>query len=251
MFPDNLVSFFQSHQDILWILTLSLDLAFTILMYRMFGRDGLLGCIILSILLANLQGPKLTTIFGLQTSLGVIFYSSIFFATDLLSEKYGRAMANRAVLIGFSVSCILVLMLSIALLFLPSTDPETAEFSSRIQQSFENILNFTPRFIFGSLLAYLISQSLDVWLFHWIRKKTDGRMLWLRNNGSTMISQAVDTLIYSLVVWWGVVELSTAIQLGLVKYGFKLAIAAIDTPFIYWAISWNRPAQEQPKQSQN
>jgi queuosine precursor transporter len=53
------------------------------------------------------------------------------------------------------------------------------------------------------------------------------------------------------VVWWGVVELSTAIQLGLVKYGFKLAIAAIDTPFIYWAISWNRPAQEQPKQSQN
>jgi uncharacterized integral membrane protein (TIGR00697 family) len=220
-------------------------------MYRMFGRDGLLGCIILSILLANLQGPKLTTIFGLQTSLGVIFYSSIFFATDLLSEKYGRAMANRAVLIGFSVSCILVLMLSIALLFLPSTDPETAEFSSRIQQSFENILNFTPRFIFGSLLAYLISQSLDVWLFHWIRKKTDGRMLWLRNNGSTMISQAVDTLIYSLVVWWGVVELSTAIQLGLVKYGFKLAIAAIDTPFIYWAISWNRPAQEQPKQSQN
>jgi uncharacterized integral membrane protein (TIGR00697 family) len=251
LFPDNLVSFFQSHQDILWILTLSLDLAFTILMYRMFGRDGLLGCIILSILLANLQGPKLTTIFGLQTSLGVIFYSSIFFATDLLSEKYGRAMANRAVLIGFSVSCILVLMLSIALLFLPSTDPETAEFSSRIQQSFENILNFTPRFIFGSLLAYLISQSLDVWLFHWIRKKTDGRMLWLRNNGSTMISQAVDTLIYSLVVWWGVVELSTAIQLGLVKYGFKLAIAAIDTPFIYWAISWNRPAQEQPKQSQN
>ena len=230
---------------------MSLDLAFTILMYRMFGRDGLLGCIILSILLANLQGPKLTTIFGLQTSLGVIFYSSIFFATDLLSEKYGRAMANRAVLIGFSVSCILVLMLSIALLFLPSTDPETAEFSNRIQQSFENILNFTPRFIFGSLLAYLISQSLDVWLFHWIRKKTDGRMLWLRNNGSTMISQAVDTLIYSLVVWWGVVELSTAIQLGLVKYGFKLAIAAIDTPFIYWAISWNRPAQEQPKQSQN
>jgi len=251
LFPDSLISFFQSHQDVLWIITLSLDLAFTVLMYRFFGRDGLLGCIILSILLANLQGPKLTTIFGLQTSLGVIFYSSIFFATDLLSEKYGRAMANRAVLIGFSVSCILVLMLSIALLFLPSIDPETAEFSNRIQKSFENILNFTPRFVFGSLLAYLISQSLDVWLFHWIRKKTAGRMLWLRNNGSTMISQAVDTLIYSLVVWWGVVELSTAIQLGLVKYGFKLAIAAIDTPFIYWAISWDHPAQEQPKQSQN
>jgi len=210
-------------------------------MYRIFGRDGLLGCIILSILLANLQGPKLTTIFGLQTSLGVIFYSSIFFATDLLSEKYGRAAANRAVMIGFSVSCILVVMLSIALQFLPTEDPETAEFSRNIQQSFENILNFTPRFVFGSLLAYLISQSLDVWLFHWIRQKTNGRHLWLRNNGSTMISQAVHTLLYSFVVWWGEVELSTALKLGLVKYGFKLAIAAFDTPFIYWARSWESP----------
>ncbi len=53
-----------------------------------------------------------------------------------------------------------------------------------------------------------------------------------------MTSQTIDTLIYSFVVWWGVVDLQTAIQLGLVKYGFKIAIAAIDTPFIYWARSW-------------
>ncbi len=240
MLPDTLTQFFQANQDILWLLTLALDLAFTVVMYRIFGRDGLLACIVLSILLANLQGPKLTTILGLQTSLGVIFYSSIFFATDLLSEKYGREAASRAVMMGFSVSCILVVMLTIALQFLPTTDPETAAFSLSIQKSFENILNFTPRFVFGSLFAYLISQSLDVWLFHWIKRTTDGRWLWMRNNGSTMISQAVDTLLYSFVVWWGVVELETAIQLGMVKYAFKLAIAAIDTPFIYWARSWER-----------
>jgi uncharacterized integral membrane protein (TIGR00697 family) len=222
----------------LWLTTLVLDLGLTVLMYRIFGREGLLGCIILAILLANLQGPKLTIIFGLQTSLGVIFYSGIFFATDLLSEKYGRAEAGRAVLIGFAVSCIIVLMLSMALMFQPSDRPETAEFSQRIQTSFENILDFTPRFVFGSLLAYLISQSLDVWLFHWIKNKTRGRWLWLRNNASTMISQLVDTFLYSFVVWWGVVDLQTAIQLGLVKYGFKVAIALIDTPFIYWARSW-------------
>ena len=82
------------------------------------------------------------------------------------------------------------------------------------------ILNFTPRFVFGSLLAYLISQSLDVWLFHKIRGLTNGRHLWLRNNGSTMASQALDTALYSLVVWWGTVDLITAIQLGLAKYIF-------------------------------
>jgi uncharacterized integral membrane protein (TIGR00697 family) len=236
--PDVIQAFYQGNQDLLWLTTLAIDLSVTVLMYRLFGREGLLGCIVLAILLANLQGPKLTIIFGLQTSLGVIFYSGIFFATDLLSEKYGRAEAGRAVLIGFAASCIIVLMLSLALMFEPTDRPETAAFSQRIQTSFENILDFTPRFVFGSLFAYLVSQSLDVWLFHWIKNRTQGRWLWLRNNLSTMTSQLVDTFLYSFVVWWGVVDLQTAIQLGLVKYVFKIGIAAIDTPFIYWARSW-------------
>ena len=61
----------------------------------------------------------------------------------------------------------------------------------------------------------------------------------MRNNLSTMASQTIDTLLYAFIVWWGVVDFQTAIQLGLVKYGFKLAIAAFDTPFIYWARSWS------------
>lgn len=238
MIPQFVADFFVANQDLLWLATLVLDLGITIMMYRLFGRDGLLGCIVLAILLANIQGPKLTVIFGFQTSLGVIFYSGIFFATDLLSEKYGRAEAGKAVMIGFGISVIVVLMMSMALLFQPSDQPGTAEFSNRIHESFQNILDFTPRFVFGSLLAYLLSQSLDVWLFHKIKQLTNGRWLWLRNNGSTMISQLVDTFLYSFVVWWGVVDLETALQLGAVKYGFKLAIAAIDTPFIYWARSW-------------
>ena len=88
MFPESFQLYFSTHQDQLYLITLILDLGFTVMMYRFFGRHGLLACIVLSILLANLQGPKLTVIFGMQTSLGVIFYSSIFFATDLMSEKF-------------------------------------------------------------------------------------------------------------------------------------------------------------------
>jgi len=214
------------------------DLGLTVLLYHFFGARGLLAAIVLSILLSNLQGPKLTVIFGMQTSLGVIFYSSIFFATDLLSERFGRAEANRAVLIGFSVSVIIVVMLSLGLLFQPSDRPASAEFSNNVHDAYVTILDFTPRFVFGSLFAYLVSQSFDVWFFHKIKEKTQGRHLWLRNNLSTMASQTIDTFLYSFVVWWGVVDLATAIQLGIVKYVFKLAIAIIDTPFIYWARSW-------------
>jgi len=238
VFPATVQEFFIQNQDLLWLFTLFADLGMTVLMYRLFGKYGLLAAIVLAILLSNLQGPKLTVIFGMQTSLGVIFYSSIFFATDLLSEKFGRDEANRAVMIGFSVSVIIVFMLSLALLFQPSTQPASAVFSKDIHEAFRSILDFTPRFVFGSLFAYLFSQRFDVWCFHVIRKRTNGKYLWLRNNLSTMASQTIDTLLYSFVVWWGVVDLHTALQLGIVKYGFKIFIAAFDTPFIYWARSW-------------
>ena len=237
MFPASVVEFFTRNQELLWFATLFADLGCTLVLYRLFGKAGLQVAIALAIVLANLQGPKLTVIFGMQTSLGVIFYSSIFFATDVLSENYGKEAANKAVRMGFAVSVIVLLMLSLALLYQPSTRPETAAYSASIHEAFATIVDFTPRFIFGSLLAYFISQHFDVWAFHKIKSLTGDRWLWLRNNGSTLSSQVVDTTIYSLVAWWGIVDLKTAIALGAAKYVFKVAIAAIDTVFIYWARS--------------
>ena len=237
MFPQAVVDFYTGNQELLWFTTLFADLGCTLILYRLFGKAGLQVAIALAIVLANLQGPKLTVIFGMQTSLGVIFYSSIFFATDVLSENYGKEAANKAVRMGFAVSVIVLLMLSLALLYLPSTRPETAAYSASIHEAFATIVDFTPRFIFGSLLAYFISQHFDVWAFHKIKSWTGDRWLWLRNNGSTLSSQVVDTTIYSLVAWWGIVDLKTALALGAAKYVFKVAIAAIDTIFIYWARS--------------
>ena len=198
MIPQAVADFYAVNQELLWLTTLFIDLGCTLVLYRLFGKAGLQVAIALAIVLANLQGPKLTVIFGLQTSLGVIFYSSIFFATDVLSENYGKEAANKAVRMGFAVSVIVLIMLSIALMYLPSNKPETAEFAASIHGAFETIVNFTPRFIFGSLLAYYISQHFDVWAFHKIKSKT-------------------------------------ALALGAAKYLFKVVIAAIDTIFIYWA----------------
>ncbi len=235
MILEAISNFFIVNQEILWLVTLLADLSCTILLYRLFGKTGLQVAIAFSILLANLQGPKLTIIFGLQTSLGVIFYASIFFATDVLSENYGKKAAQDAVQMGFIVSIIMILMMSLALLYQPSTQPGTAEISKEIHNAFATIINFTPRFLIGSLLAYYISQRFDVWAFHYIKQQTGEKHLWLRNNLSTMSSQIIDTTIYSLVAWWGIVDLKTAIQLGLVKYLFKIIISIIDTFFIYWA----------------
>ena len=233
-----MTEFFNQQQLLLWILTVFIDLGFAVLCYRLFGRTGLYGVIIFSLLLANIMGPKLTVIGGLQTSMGVILYSSIFFATDLLSEKYGQKEAQRAVMLGFFVSIALVVMTQISMLFLPSNMPQTSAFALSVHEATVTLFDYTPRFVFGSLLAYLISQSFDVWVFHRIRDATNGRHLWLRNTASTLLSQIIDTLIYGLVVWWGLVDLATALQLAAAKYVFKFAIAVIDTPFIYLACRW-------------
>ena len=235
MFPSTVVSFYATNQELLWLTTLVLDLGGTVVLYRLFGKAGLQVAIATAIILANLQGPKLTIIFGMETSLGVIFYSSIFFATDVLSENYGKAEANRAVRMGFAVSVIVLVMLLISLMYLPSQMPATAEYSATIHNAFSTIVNFTPKIIFGSLLAYIISQSFDVWAFHKIKLITGDRWLWLRNNLSTMSSQIIDTAIFTLVVWAPIVGIRSALALGASKYIFKLVIAMIDTAFIYWA----------------
>jgi len=233
---------FSQNQELLWLLTVVSDLGLAVLCYRLFGRTGLYGVVIFSLMLANIMGPKLTVIFGLQTSMGVILYSSIFFATDLLSEKYGRSEAQRAVLLGFFVSVALVLMTQLSMLYLPSQRPETVGFATTVHAATVTLFDYTPRFVFGSMAAYLISQSFDVWVFHRIREATGTRHLWLRNTGSTLISQAIDTLIYGLVVWWGLVDFVTAMQLAGAKYVFKFAIAVIDTPFIYLGCRWKTEA---------
>jgi len=162
MFPQAIADFFAANQESLWITTLLLDLTGTVILYRLFGKAGLQVAIATAIILANLQGPKLTIIFGLETSLGVIFYSSIFFATDVLSENHGKHEAARAVWMGFAVSIIVLLMMSLGLLYLPSSNPKTAAFSQDVHNAFATIVAFSPRFVFGSLLAYVISQRFDV-----------------------------------------------------------------------------------------
>jgi len=247
MLPDFITAFFAEQQNLLWLLVVTLDLACTLILYRLYGKMGLYAVIVLNIMLSNIQGPKLTFIFGLETSLGLILYAGIYFATDLLSEKYGRREANRAVMVGFACSILLVIMMTISLLFTPSPGNSMA---LSTDQALQALFGYTPHFVFGSIFVYLISQNLDVWIFHKIKQKTKGKHLWLRNNASTMLSQAVDTVLYTLIVWYPLflqnqpeldhyTALLLAAKLASAKYVFKVVIALIDTPFIYLARNWN------------
>ena len=229
-----------SNQELLWVLTVVYDLGLAILLYRYFGKYGLYAAVILGIVLGNLQGGKVSQleIFGYSftASMGAILYSGIYFATDVLNEKFGREEANRAVMLGFVANIAVMITLWLSIQFRPS---DIAGSALEVHNAISTLASYSPIFVIGSLTAYLVSQRFDVWIFHRLKVLTKGKYLWLRNNVSTISSQALDTFLYTFVwVIAGELSFATALGIALTKYIFKVIIALIDTIFIYWVRKW-------------
>lgn len=212
----------------LWLIFMIVDLSVVIIAFKLFGKIGLYGIIVMSIIIANIQVMKLIDIFGITITLGNILYGSIFFATDLLSEFFGKKEAKKAVWLGFFVLLVSTLYLQLTIIFLPSGN-------DFIHPHMKEIFSLLPRIALGSLIAYLISQHHDVWLFNLLKEKTNGRHLWLRNNASTLTSQLIDSTVFCLIAFLGVFPLAVFLQILITTYIFKVIVAAFDTPFMYLA----------------
>ena len=195
------------------------------------------------LLLTNIIGAKLFLIAGYTMTAGLITYPLTFLITDVTSEVYGPKRARIIVLIGFAMSLLMLLIvqLSIAL-------PPAPGWSSNLVPAFANgtamqsvwLATFGIGWwlVTGSMLAYMLAQLCDVTLFHWIKKLTNGKYLWLRNNGSTAISQLVDTFTVNSFLFYGAFGWSfiEGIKVMAIIYLFKIAIAIIDTPLCYLCV---------------
>ena len=185
-----------------------------------------------SITIASVLAGKIIIVFGLFVPAGVVAYSLTFVCTDVISEIWGRRRANQSVLGGFiALVCVLVLV-KLALVW------PAAPFWKN-EAAFQNILGSTPRIIVASFVAYLVSQYHDVWAFHFWKRLTDARHLWLRNNLSTAVSQLLDSCIFITIAFYGVMPVGPLI-VG--QWIIKLAIALLDTPVVYlvvWLIRKN------------
>lgn len=216
--------------ELLWMGFLLLDLALVLAVYRFFGRVGLFGLIVFNLILCNIQVLKLVELFGFTTTLGNVLYASVFLSTDILSEKYGKKEAQKAVLLGFTALVMATVYMQIALRFTPSE----ADFA---QDSLSTIFGFLPRIAIGSLAAYFVSQMHDVWAFHFWKQRTGGKHLWLRNNLSTLVSQMLDTMIFCSIAFWGDPNIPAPVfwDIVLTTYLFKIIVGLADTPFLYIA----------------
>ena len=212
--------------ELLWFGFALLDLSLTLLVFRIFGRAGLFALIVMNVIICNIQVIKVIELFGITTTLGNVLYGGVFLITDMLGEFYGKKEARKGVFIGFVTLLLSMIYMKIATLYIPAPD-------DFIQPHLAAIFDLMPRIALASLAAYAVSQLHDVWAFQFWRRKTNGRMLWLRNNASTLVSQFIDTLIFCSIAFIGMFGWVEVMQIFLSTYLVKALVALFDTPFMY------------------
>ncbi|AKG90782.1 conserved hypothetical integral membrane protein [Geoglobus ahangari] len=208
-----------------WTLVTLAAVTLTIAVARRFGVEVIIGVYAVLTVVANIVAVKLISVASVVAPAGVIVYAITFLITDFISEVYGKEAAKKAVITGLTANIVYLLSIYAVLQWTPA--PFVGE---EFERAFNQIFGLTPRIVFASLLAFAISQTNDVYVFHLIRERTSGKHLWIRNNASTAMSQLIDTAVFITVAFYGIAPVW---ELIVGQYLLKLLIALLDTPFLY------------------
>jgi len=197
-------------------------------------RDFLFALFIASMVIVNVLGTKITTMFGVRVSVGIFFMPLLFLITDIVGEVYGRKEATLFVNYGTIMLIFLFLMMNLCIYVTPNE-------TWHMQTEYKAVFGSSLRMTLASLISFVISQHVDVFLFDFWKRVTRGKHLWIRNNASTITSQLFDTILFDFIAFWHINENYTAgflFTLILPYWLFKVAFALLDTPFCYWGVRW-------------
>ena len=163
-----------------------------------------------------------------ELSVGILPYPITFLITDLISEIYGKIAANRVVTAGIFAS-----FFSMGILLIDDYVP-AMESSPVDNATFTQVFSLSPLAVLASMIAYLLAQFVDIRIYHFWKKLTNGKMLWLRNNFSTFASQFLDTFsVVCLLSVFGILPWDLFFGLVLSGFIFKVIVALLDTPLLY------------------
>lgn len=205
-----------------------------VLMYRCFGKQGLIAWVAIGTIIANIQVIKTVDIFGISATLGNVMFASIYLATDILNDIYGRKVAKRAVWLGFSSTLVMIIVMQMSLHFIPA--PEDIS-----QKALSTIFDLVPRIALGSIIAYIIGQHVDVFIFSMIKKvfQSDKTFI-IRAYGSTVLSSIIDTALFVTIAFIGTLPASVVFEIFITTYVLKLVSTIFNVPFGYIAKSFYR-----------
>lgn len=202
-------------------------------MLRLFGATGLFLYNITVMIAANIQVLKLASFGSLAepVALGTVAFATVFLSTDILTEHYGKKVANRSVWLTFWAQILMTGMMLITLGHTPATE-DTGHCA------IETLFLPSPRLLIASLLAFIVSQFAEIALFHWIRERTHNRFLWLRQNGATAVASLIDNCLFSLLAWVILsptpVTFRTLVMTYILgTYVARILVSLLSTPIMY------------------
>ncbi|OGB97625.1 hypothetical protein A3F06_03790 [candidate division TM6 bacterium RIFCSPHIGHO2_12_FULL_36_22] len=188
------------------------------------GKEALVTFLCLQALLANLFVTKQVLLFGLCVTCTDSFIIGCDLSLNLLQEYFGKKIASKTIWISFTALLFYLVMTQIQLWYLPNC-------YDIMHPHFQMILGITPRLIFASLTAYLVAIKIEYILYQWLKQKLDGRYIILRNYGAIIISQLIDTIIFSTLGLWGYVH--SVLHIMVLSYIIKLIALFVATPLVF------------------
>ncbi len=213
--------------ELLLLATATLSVGFIWICWRL-GKERLYSAIIIFLILISTVGGKIVHFFGFETNTGNIFYAAVFLATYFLIERYGRREGVRSIWIGTIgvVFFLLLMKITIALSGSGAT--------SSLDHSLKTALDPTSRIAFASLVAYILSQNLNVYLYILLKEKMRSKRLWLRANIANALAQILDSVVFFIIAFWGVVEPPNIVEIILLSLFIKIAFMMLASPLLYF-----------------
>jgi uncharacterized integral membrane protein (TIGR00697 family) len=186
-----------------------------------------------ALVVGDILGGKLTQVAGQVISVGMIPFPITFVLTDILNEFYGKRAARVVTVVGFVMAIFAYTTIFVAWSMPWAPFTRAADWTGMNAAAFDNVFNGSRRILMGSMAAYVVSQFLDIGVFHALKRLSKNRFLWLRATGSTVASQAVDTAVIGTIAWTGILPFEAIVKLSITSYLVKLVIAIGLTPIIY------------------
>ena len=197
-----------------------------LLFKKLFGKTGLFVWIGLASAIANIQVVKSIEVFGIEATVGNVLFASVFLATDLLRECYGKAEAKKGVYIG--VASIVFFLLSTQLLLL--YEPAVFDIS---QDAMKTVFALSPRVCAASLIMFAVANFIDVAIYDKLHSICGGKKLWLRNNVSTITCNCLENFGFVFLAFTGVYSIKEVLMIAISTCVIETIIALCDTPFLY------------------
>ncbi|MBU1039153.1 queuosine precursor transporter [Patescibacteria group bacterium] len=191
----------------------------------------IVGLFVAVLLVSNLASTKVVQLNGWLFDGGTILFPLAYIFGDVLTEVYGYARARLVIWLGFFSLALMSVTLLIVQYLPPASDWPN-------QTAFETILGFVPRLALASLIAYLAGEFVNSYILSKLKIKTQGKYLWLRTISSTVFGQAVDTTIFAVVAFAGLLPLAALLNLSITIYLMKVGLEIICTPLTYKVIAW-------------